>query len=288
LEGGDCGGRGGRKTTLGIVLLDRVGAITDAFRIIAERRINVRSVKVSPVRAPALVTWKDWFFVDLTSQDGEAVIDEAIGALVRIEDLVFVVRNLGAYVDHEPEGLVRARYLNAEGPPLKPDDTRRIDSEFLEKVIIAKEGSSTEFKSTFRWNVKECKKDKAIEFAVVKTVVGFMNSRGGTLVIGIDDDGKIVGLESDYATLHKPTRDGFELHLRNRIDSTIGSELGYLLNVGFVSKEGKDVCVVLVEKSPKPVWIEHGGEEDFYVRSGNQTKPLAKQETVEYIRLRWR
>lgn len=39
-----------RKTTLGIVLLDRIGAITDAFGIIAEKGVDVRSVKVSPVR----------------------------------------------------------------------------------------------------------------------------------------------------------------------------------------------------------------------------------------------
>lgn len=276
-----------RKTTVGIVLLDRIGAITDAFGIIAEKGVDVRSVKVSPVRAPQLVTWKDWFFVDVTSPDGLDAIDEAVQALLRRKDLVFIVRPLGCYPDGEPKDLVRARY-NAVRQSLKLPRSRQINSHFLEQLIVAKEGSRTEFKSTFRWNVKESKKDKAIEFAVVKTVAGFMNSVGGTLVVGVDDDAKVMGLESDYATLHKPTSDGFELHLRNRIESTIGSDLADLIHVGFVSREGKDVCVVVVEPSPKPIWVEHAGEEDFYVRSGNQTKPLGKQETVEYIKRRWR
>jgi hypothetical protein len=43
------------------------------------------------------------------------------------------------------------------------------------------------------WNVKEKKKDKAIEQVVVKTVAGFLNGRGGTLLIGVTDDRRPVG-----------------------------------------------------------------------------------------------
>ena len=69
------------------------------------------------------------------------------------------------------------------------------------------------------------KKDNDVEFAVVKTIVGFMNSKGGVLLIGVEDDGTIHGLEDDYKTLPKPSKDGFELHLRQIVQRTVGVRL---------------------------------------------------------------
>ena len=54
-----------------------------------------------------------------------------------------------------------------------------------------------EFKSTARWNLKEECKDKRMEDAVVKTVAGFLNTDGGTLLIGVDDDRQVIGLTHD-------------------------------------------------------------------------------------------
>ena len=145
-----------------------------------------------------------------------------------------------------------------------------------------------EFKATLRWNLQERKKDRAMESAVLKTIAGFMNSDGGWLLVGVGDDGEIVGLESDYATLKKPNRDGLELHLRNAARSALGADLARLISVHFFSEQGKDVCAVMIPPSPRPVWLTEEGKEEFYVRIGNQTPPLSKRETADHIQRQWR
>lgn len=54
-------------------------------------------------------------------------------------------------------------------------------------VVRAGESDRVEFKETARWNVREEKKDARMEQVVAKTIAAFLNSAGGTLVIGVDE-----------------------------------------------------------------------------------------------------
>ncbi|MCK4661654.1 MAG: ATP-binding protein, partial [Bacteroidales bacterium] len=71
----------------------------------------------------------------------------------------------------------------------------------VRKLISHGESSTLEFKSTFRWDMKQSKVNKQLVFVILKTIAGFMNNSGGTLLIGVGDDGKIIGLEKDYQNL---------------------------------------------------------------------------------------
>lgn len=155
-------------------------------------------------------------------------------------------------------------------------------------LIRRDENDVLEFKSTLRWNIKDNKKDKEMEKSVMKTIAGFMNSKGGNLIIGIDDNKKIVGLDKDYETLWKKNRDGFELHLRNLLDSSIGKEFIHIIRIEFSDIENKNICRVEVGKSPKPIFISKDGEKEFFIRSGNSTKPLNQEETYKYIFMNWK
>lgn len=272
------------KVTMGMVLLDRIGAISDAFKVFADANVDVRSVKISPVRAPEVVNWKDWFFVDVLAPNGDSAnVSQAIEQLRSQEALVLTVRELGRYPSRHPEDLPRRKALL----PSVPKDFGTPGGLSLEDIIAAGEGTNTEFKSTLRWNVKDAKVDKDIEFAVVKTIVGFANSRGGVLLIGVEDDGTIHGLEDDIKTLHKKSRDGFELHLRNLMQRIVGGAFPHLVDIRFTSKEGKDVCIITIQPSPSPIWVQREGKNEFYVRSGNQTRPFDNKETIKYVKFRW-
>ena len=272
------------KVTMGIVLLDRIGAIAEAFKVFADTSVDVRSVKVSPVLAPSIVDWKDWFFVDVLLPKGnQAAISQAIEQLRSKEALVLTIRILGQYPNSHVEPFPKRK---VELPPI-PKDFGTPEGLSLDDIIAAGESASCEYKSTLRWNLKEGKKDKNIEFAVEKTIIGFMNSKGGVLLIGVKDDGSIHGLTDDFKTLRKPSRDEFELHLRNIVHRTVGRALSYLVEVRFVLKEGKDVAIVTIQPSPAPVWIQREGKNEFYVRSGNQTNAFDTKETAEYVKLRW-
>lgn len=96
----------------------------------------------------------------------------------------------------------------------------------LEQLIQSGENDIAEFKSSARWDYRESKPNKVLEQVIVKTIAGFLNAKGGTLVIGVEDDGKVVGLDADYKTLSKrPDRDGYQQFLINLVSSNLGKEI---------------------------------------------------------------
>ena len=86
----------------------------------------------------------------------------------------------------------------------------------IEDLIKEGESDELEFKATLRWDIKEGRVSKKLEQVIVKTVAAFANAQGGSLLIGVDDDGQAVGLSRDYESLGESGRDPFELHLRKR------------------------------------------------------------------------
>ncbi len=158
----------------------------------------------------------------------------------------------------------------------------------LEELIGEGEGPRLELKSSLRYDLEARIVHKELERAVVKTVAGFMNADGGTLLVGVADDGAVLGLDGDYSLLAKKgTRDGFELHLSQLLAKTIGEAALAFVAVSFVDVRGADVCRVDVRPSPEPVYLDEGGGRTFVARLGNATRPLPVDEAHRYIRNRW-
>ena len=155
-------------------------------------------------------------------------------------------------------------------------------------LISAGEGPTLEFKQRVKSDQRPGSSDKPLESVVAKTVAGFMNAHGGTLVIGVDDNGNPVGLDQDLATLPKSNVDGFELFLRNLLNAAVGADLCARISVEFPSVDGTQVCAVRVPAAPRAVWISVGNHQVLYVRSGNSTRPLDGEEAHRYITTHWR
>jgi len=158
------------------------------------------------------------------------------------------------------------------------------------KVLIREgEGFFTEFKETMRYDVRKGEISKELEKVIAKTIVGFLNASGGTLIIGVDDAGKIIGLENDYKTLPKKNRDGFENHMSMIVKTMIGLAFAKYVTVAFEEIDGKEICIVTVNEGHKPAYLQNGdNKEDFYVRVGNSTQPHSMSEASEYIKGKWR
>ena len=95
-------------------------------------------------------------------------------------------------------------------------------SERIADIIAAGESKVAEFKSTGRKNLRTGEKDPAIEWSVVKSIAGFMNAHGGTLLVGVTDDGTVVGIEEDYPFLGKKDADSWELWLTDLLCRSLG------------------------------------------------------------------
>ncbi len=126
-----------------------------------------------------------------------------------------------------------------------------------------------------------------MEYVIAKTLSAFLNSNGGNLLVGIDDDQNILGLEEDISTLKKQDIDGFELQLIEVIKKYIGKELSTHIKIRFPEVDNKKICQVTVSKSSKPVFISFEGKEDFFIRSGCSSQPLSREEQSAYEKEHW-
>lgn len=156
-----------------------------------------------------------------------------------------------------------------------------------EELLSTGESASVEFKSSARWNQHTQQKDPLIEQQVVKTVAGFMNTHGGTLLIGVDDRGNPVGLETDYKTVQKGDRDRYENWLTTLCETCIGKPAAANVAISFEVIDGQEVCRLDVKPGDRPVFVRSGTTADLYVRLNNSTRLLNTQEAVEYISSRW-
>lgn len=155
--------------------------------------------------------------------------------------------------------------------------------ENIPKLIKSGESQDLEFKSTIRWDVRQQQVNKDLEKVILKTIAGFLNSKGGQLIIGVEDDGSIFGLENDYKAIGNGDRDKFENHLVQLIKTAIGVEYLKYIRFTFESINSKDVCLVTVVSSNKPAYLKYKGNEEFFVRTGNNTSPLSIKEAQDYI-----
>lgn len=163
----------------------------------------------------------------------------------------------------------------------------------LMDMIQSGEHGFLEFKSTMRWNWKENKQDKKMEDIILKTTSAFSNAGGGKLLIGVSDEGEILGLESDYNTFKEANKDHFELHLRNILNNSFGKEFAATsLNVRFPIVNDLEICEIDIKAGKNPLYCElpdkNGAtQKKFYIRSGNTSQELDIQETASYIKNRF-
>jgi len=147
------------------------------------------------------------------------------------------------------------------------------------------ESINLEFKESFCWDVRQKQKDKArIETSALKTLVGFMNSEGGTLLIGVSDHGEIKGINTEVEKLHKGSLDKFKLYLADTLKRRIGEEYYEF----YKNYEVYDVDGKLVLKLNCMPYDEHPGVyldgNNFYVRGNPRTSLLEGKALAEYTK----
>ena len=178
-------------------------------------------------------------------------------------------------------GIIRDGYMRLTGQSDTEDGSPSID---IESLIAGGEGDLVELKSTLRVNLHTGDKDKRMELAVLRTLAGFLNRDGGTLIVGVADDGTPLGLEFDGF----PDEDRMGLHLVNIVNSSMGANVWAYMHLNFDDLEERRVMAVRCERSPKPVFVDHSGAVRFYVRTGPSTTQLSVDVANEYISQRFK
>ncbi|MGR9107328.1 MAG: RNA-binding domain-containing protein [Gammaproteobacteria bacterium] len=152
------------------------------------------------------------------------------------------------------------------------------------ELIEKGENEQVEFKSSMRWNLKSDSNDHLIEQAIIRTIAAFMNTKGGTLLVGVRDDGKVIGIGQDRFE----NSDKMLLHLTRLIKQRIGS-----LHMRFISFEIEEIGqhqVLRVDVDPATVpayIIENNNHESFCIRTGPSTTQIRVSKIYEYIQMRF-
>ena len=160
----------------------------------------------------------------------------------------------------------------------------RVPDPTVQELIAAGESADVEFKSSARFNRHTKQRDDRLELVVAKTIAAFSNAQGGTLLIGVDDDGRAVGLSDDYTLMKHPDPDRFELWLRDYLSKTIGVAATTPIQVEFPTVSGEEICVVRIPRSHRPVFLQPGKGKpaQLWVRVGNSTRELPVDQALAY------
>lgn len=155
----------------------------------------------------------------------------------------------------------------------------------INNLIQQGENQFLEFKSSIRYDFTLKNTNLDLEMVIAKTLVGFMNAKGGKLIIGVTDNGNVVGIENDFNTLRQQNTDGFEQKVYEIISKYIGKEYCSSATVYFHQIDKKYVCVIDIQKLNEPAYLIKGTDTIFYLRTGNATRPLSIKEAVHYINM---
>ncbi len=155
-------------------------------------------------------------------------------------------------------------------------------------TIQTGENDYIEFKSSLKWSYHANQVDKKLERVIAKSISSFMNSDGGKLFIGVNDEGEILGLENDYKNVKNSNADGFLLKLVEVINNFIGKEYHQYIIPQVVKIENKDVCVVEVLNSGTPSYVkDENNKKEFYIRASASSQPMDTKEANDYIKSHW-
>lgn len=102
---------------------------------------------------------------------------------------------------------------------------------------------------------------------ICKEVVAFANSRGGTIYIGVQDDGTVIGVPDADATL---------LRLNNMVQDSIKPDVTMFVRYEIQQVDGKTVIAATVQKgTDRPYYLASKGlkPSGVYVRNGSSADP---------------
>jgi hypothetical protein len=168
--------------------------------------------------------------------------------------------------------VIRAGYRRLADQPAPRDQSS------ISELIRRGEGAMIEFKSSLRVNLQTQKKDPEIEKAVLKTLAAFLNARGGTLLVGVDDSGKPLGVQADGFS----SEDRMQLFLGELIKTRLGAPAAIYIHPRFESFDGARLMVVECAPAQAPVYVKDGANERFYIRNGASTLDLSGPESIKY------
>ncbi|MGA8573522.1 MAG: helix-turn-helix domain-containing protein [Desulfobaccales bacterium] len=160
----------------------------------------------------------------------------------------------------------------------------------VQEALKSGESLKVEFKSTFQWDVNLGQPRDERMLDTLKSIAGFLNTKGGTLFIGVEENRagplNVCGINEDLK-LNGGSKDRLQRKLRDLITERIGAKFSPFIEEKFEEEAGQLCWVVFVTAAPEPAFVRWKKDKKFYVRQGPRTSDLDKENTWHYIKNRW-
>ncbi|EKA7406929.1 N-6 DNA methylase [Vibrio parahaemolyticus] len=160
---------------------------------------------------------------------------------------------------------------------------------FVKHLLKLNETKHIEFKQFFflkhdqvfqeNANVKA---DENEQSKVIKNIASFLNSEGGTLLLGVEDDARVIGIERELKKLKIMKIEQYFKRIERKVVNQLGAKTSKLLSFDYVEIDEKTVAVIKCDKSPYPVFQN---KKDFVIRRTAESEALYGQEMLDYIRV---
>lgn len=161
-----------------------------------------------------------------------------------------------------------------------------LNLKYLAKLIGNRENERVEFKARLRHDLKTNSVNKELQLKIARSVAGMMNRHGGVLLIGVQDNGEMAGVDDEVLLLAKPTLDRFQLELTDVLEEHLGKANLESVRVRFIKSNDRHICVIDIQESRVPVYVKMAGQSEFWLRTGNKTRQLDAREAQEYWQTR--
>lgn len=279
-------------------MIDEVRDILSARRALHERFYDLLVLDISvPVRADEVPSPNAGvaFLDELNEREGFYHVPQHIVGLTAHEDVLAVANprfseDLWSVIQYDEASTAWEERLqrrlshiiktSASGVPVVDKTLNQKRKTETSDLIAAGESASVEFKSTLRWNTKAGRDDLAIELAALKTIAAFLNTKGGTLLIGVNDAGQVLGVAADHFQNH----DKAMLHLTSLIRDRISGAHMRFVDISIDAVEsGIEVMRIDCRKAEMPAYVRTDKGESFYIRTGPATTDLPVSEVHTYI-----
>lgn len=233
-------------------------------------------------------------FIEVVSRNFGATEDQALQAVARafgfkatsaqLREALGVVLKASL-----ARGVLIRRDTLIDAGPNAPNAKREPERPALESLIAQGEGERLELKETLRWDLRQSDVNKKLGDSAMKAIAAFSNHRGGTLLIGVSDDGKVHGLEPDLRSLGG-SRDRFELHLTELIKDRFSESFrAGCVSVSYPVLGEHVICRVDVKRSRTPVYLSlsegnNPPRERLIVRSGASSPEIPLSQVATFVR----
>lgn len=131
------------------------------------------------------------------------------------------------------------------------------------------------------------------KFIIAKTLAGFLNSQGGTLIIGVKESklnniDEIIGVESEFGKLKDKNMDGYRRMLLDQVikpylPDFILHHINSYLNIRFEVYDELTICGIDIKPSDTKVFIKPDrGNDLFFIRVDASTRELTGEDIVNF------